>query len=118
MTRERAALADDAAHLELRAVPLQNVLDDGEAESRAAGRARAALIDTVEALGQSRDMLGGDADAGVGHGEVTAVLVHPPAHLDGSLRGRVFGRYPPGWKTRNGSPTRRRAVRRRNRSAP
>src|SRR5579885_3256269 len=65
MAREGAALADRALHLELRSVPLQDVLDDGEPEPRAAGGARAALIDAVEALREPRDMLGRDADAGI-----------------------------------------------------
>ena len=72
-------------------MPLQDVLGDGEAETRAACCARAALIDTVEALREPRDVLGGYADPGVGDGEVAAVLIRPPTHLDGAVRRRVFG---------------------------
>ena len=46
-------------------MPQQRVLGDREAEARAAGLARAAAIDAVEALGEPRDVLGLDADAGV-----------------------------------------------------
>ena len=47
----------------------QHVLDDRQAEARAAGIARAAPIDAVEALGEPRNVLGRDADPGVRHGE-------------------------------------------------
>src|SRR6185312_786229 len=91
MAGEGAALADDALHLELAAVPLQDVLDDGEPESGPAGGARAARIDAIEALREARNVLGRYADAGVGYGEMATVLIHPPAHLDGTFRRGVFG---------------------------
>ncbi len=37
-------------------------------------------------------MLGLDTHAGIRHGEVSAVLVHAPAHLDGAFDGGVFRR--------------------------
>ena len=55
--------------VELRLVAQQHVLDDREAEAGAARRARPAAIDAIEALGQPRDVLRRDADAGVGDAE-------------------------------------------------
>ena len=50
---------------ELAAVALHHVLDDGQAQPGAAGLARAAAVDAVEALGQARQVLARDAQAGV-----------------------------------------------------
>ena len=61
MTGEGAAAPFDALDFEARAVAMQRVFDDGEPEARAAGLARAARIDAVEALGEPRHVLGGDA---------------------------------------------------------
>jgi hypothetical protein len=44
-------------------VHLGDVLDDREAEARAAHFAAAAAVDAVEALEDARDVFGGDADA-------------------------------------------------------
>ena len=52
----------------------QHVLDDREAEASAAGRARAAAVDAIEALGEPRQVLGRDADAGVGDREAAAAV--------------------------------------------
>jgi hypothetical protein len=49
--------------IELAAVALHHVLDDGQAQAGAAGLARAAAVDAVEALGQARQVLARDADA-------------------------------------------------------
>mgnify|MGYP000891958974 CR=1 FL=1 len=57
---EAAADAGRALDLELRLVAVQRVLDDGEAEAGAAGVARAATVDAVEAFGEAGDMLGVD----------------------------------------------------------
>src|SRR5258708_6480180 len=65
MGAEAAALPRRARDLERGAVPAQRVLHDREPQSRAAAFARAAAIDAIEALGEARDVLGGDADAGV-----------------------------------------------------
>ena len=46
---------------------LDDMLDDGEAEPGAARIAAARGIDAVEALGQAREMVGGDAVAMVAH---------------------------------------------------
>src|SRR6187399_784819 len=91
MTGERAAAAFCAVDLEPPAMPMQRVFDDCEPQSRAAGLARAARIDAVEALGQTRQMLGGNARAGVAYGEMAARLVRPPADLHGAVWRRVLG---------------------------
>ena len=46
-------------------MPLQRVLDDRKPEARAAARPRAARIDAIEALRHARNLLLGDADAGI-----------------------------------------------------
>ncbi len=46
---------------------LHHMLDDRQAQAGAAGVARAAAVDPVEALGQARQVLAGNADAGVTH---------------------------------------------------
>ena len=59
----------------------------------AAGRARAAAIDAIEALGQPRNVLGRDADARVGHREhAGAVRVDAPCERDRAARRRVADR--------------------------
>src|SRR5688572_9041783 len=88
---KRAALALHAGHFEPAAVALQRVLDDGEAETRAAELSRSAGIDAVETLGQPRQVLGRDPDAGVAKLDARAALVDPPAHVDAAVGGRVFG---------------------------
>src|ERR1700731_2023792 len=80
MTSERAALAFRALHVEPAAVPLQRMLDDGEAQPRAALAAGAARVHAVESLRQARNMFRRNADAAVDHGEICSVRVGPPAH--------------------------------------
>ena len=76
------ALADHAVDAQLAAVALHHMLDDGQAQSGAAGLARTAAIDAVEAFGQARHMLGIDAGAGVGDPEFGAALLEQaPAGL-------------------------------------
>src|SRR6267378_1664298 len=79
--RETAAGTRLAIDVEARLVARDGVLDDGEAQSRAAGLARAAAVDAVEALGQPRQMLRRDAGAGVLDGERRPAVVFPP--MDG-----------------------------------
>src|SRR6267378_5810347 len=62
--RETAAGTRLAIDVEARLVARDGVLDDGQAEPRAAGLARAAAIDSVEALGEPRKVLGCDAETG------------------------------------------------------
>ena len=48
---------------------VDDVLDDGEAEPRAAKLARAGGVDAIEALSEARQMVGGDAVALVADGD-------------------------------------------------
>src|SRR5690606_23831335 len=89
---EGAAGAFSALDAERRTVPLQRVLDDREAQTRAAHRARTAWIDAIETFGEARDVLGRDADAGVAHGQMSALPVDPPAHFDLAFAWRVLHR--------------------------
>src|SRR5881398_2036656 len=92
VAREGAAAAERALDLERRAVALQHVPDDRQAEARAAGGARAPGVDAIEALGEPGNVLGRNAHTGVADGEVAAVVVHPPAHLERALgRGVLRG---------------------------
>src|SRR5690606_41644877 len=75
--------------MKLRAVPLQHVLDDGKTESRAAALARARVVDAIETLGEPRDVLGGNADAGVLHAHRRTVLLQEPAYRDRAVLRRV-----------------------------
>src|SRR6267143_4224035 len=80
--REAAACARLAVDVEARLVARDGVLDDGQAEPRAAGFARAAAIDTVEALGQPRQVFRRDAGAGVLNREGGAVGALAPDEAD------------------------------------
>src|SRR5205085_5199313 len=80
-------------HLELAAVALRHMLDDRQPEPGAAGVARAAAVDPIEALGQARQMLARDADARVAHFELAAaVAARRPRHVDAPARWRVAHR--------------------------
>jgi len=92
VAREGAARAHGALNLQKRRMALQDVLHDGKPEARTAGRARASGIGAVEALRQTRNVLRLDADAGIRDREMSAVVVRPPAHLNGALCGGVFRR--------------------------
>ena len=50
-------------------MPLDDMLDDGEAKPGAARVAAARRIDTIESLGQAGEVGGGDAIALVGHAQ-------------------------------------------------
>ena len=54
-------IADRAGDLEPAAMAVEDVLDDREAEPGAAQFARAGGVDAVEALGQARQVLAGNA---------------------------------------------------------
>src|SRR5690606_8517454 len=86
--RECAAFTLATLDRERRAVPLQRVLDDREAEPRAARRARTAGIDSIEALGDPRDLILGDADAGILHRELRPLAARTPRDVDPSGRRR------------------------------
>src|SRR5204862_492717 len=62
---ETATVSLLAFHIEVCLMARERVLDDRQPEAGAAGLARAAAIDAVETLGETRQVLGGDADAGV-----------------------------------------------------
>ena len=69
--------------LDLPAVALHHVLDDGQAQAGAAGLARSAGVDAVEALGQARQVLARDARAAVADLEAAAAVgTFEPADLD------------------------------------
>ena len=86
--REGGALPRRRFDFERRAVAAHGVLDDGEPEARPAHAAAAALVDAVEALGESRDVLGIDPDPGVLDGQDGA-RAHP---LPGDRHRAAFGR--------------------------
>ena len=89
---EAAALAGLALDLEHGVVARERVLGDGEAEAGAAGLARAAAVDAVEALGEPRDVLGLDADAGVLDAEARPVRALAPRERDRAAGRRVADR--------------------------
>ena len=70
----------------------ERVLGDGEAEAGAAGLARAAAVDAVEALGEARDVLVLDADAGVLDAEARAFVGFAPGERDRAARRGVADR--------------------------
>ena len=86
---ERAAAPELALDLQARLVARQHVLDDGQPQPGAAGAARAAAVDPVEAFGEPRDVLRLDADAGVAHGERRLAVRASPSDLDLAALRRV-----------------------------
>ena len=72
---EGRALARLAVDVELAAVTLHDVLDDRQPEPGAAGLARAAAVDAIEALGQPRQMDARDPWAAVDDGDLAAAVV-------------------------------------------
>ncbi len=78
-------MAQHAADFQPCTVAQQHVFDDGQAQPGAAGVGVAAGVDAVEALGQAGQVLGVDADTGILHAQVCAVLVGPPADADIAL---------------------------------
>src|SRR5690606_14826538 len=88
MAAERAAATFAALDRQRAVVPLQRVLHDREPQAGAAGRARAARIDAIEALRDPRNLLLRNADAGVDHLEHGAVVREPPDDLDRAGRRR------------------------------
>ena len=74
---ERGARALDAAHRDPAVVGRHHVLDDGQPEAGAAGRARARRIDPVEAFEDPLQVPLGDADALVGHAQLGVAFGGP-----------------------------------------
>src|ERR1700730_18039126 len=66
---EHRAGAEGAVDIEKSAVAVEDVLDDREPEPGPAHFARARGVDAVEPLGQSRQVLAGDALALIPHGD-------------------------------------------------
>ena len=64
---ERGANIGRAAHIDGLFVRLDDVLDDGEAESRAALFAGAAFVNPVKSVEKVLKVFFGDADAAIGH---------------------------------------------------
>src|SRR5258706_16395610 len=89
MNCETAALTRLAFHFQICLVARHGMLDDRQAEASAAGLARTAAIDAVEALGEAREMLGCDADAGVLHRERRAVGDLEPYQPYFAVLGRI-----------------------------
>src|SRR5438445_436634 len=90
-------LALDAVDRQLPAVREHEVPDDGEAEPGAAQLARARLVDTVEALGDPRQVGARDADARVAHAhlhtlDVGRAVERPCAHGHPAALGCVLHR--------------------------
>ena len=64
------------------AMQLYGVLDDGQAQPSAAQSAAASFVDAIEALKQAWQMLGGDARAVVGKGEVPLLYIGMSIDVD------------------------------------
>src|SRR5574337_1762984 len=86
---EAAALAQIAGDTQFGLMARQDVLDDRQPQSGAAGLARAPAIHAVEALGQARNVFRGDADTVVIDREVPATVHATPAQANASARRRV-----------------------------
>src|ERR1700730_7088414 len=69
--QESAAVVEFAFGADGATVGEHDVLGDSEAEAGAAGFARSRFVDAIEALEKTRQMLGGDARAGILHLEFT-----------------------------------------------
>src|SRR5688572_12071218 len=72
---DRRALAGLALEAQPAAMPLDDMLDDRQPQAGPAERPAAARVDSIETLGDPRDMLGRDAFAAVGEGEVDHVAL-------------------------------------------
>ena len=72
---------------------LDHVLDDGQSQPGAAGIARAAAVDAIEALREPRQVLARDAGAVVDHRDLAAMVRRPaPLQLDAPAFRRVAHR--------------------------
>src|ERR1019366_3145260 len=87
---EHRPLADLAFYVELAAVTLYDVLDDGQTETGTARFARAAGVDAIKALRQTGQVLAGDAAPGVRDSDLArAVVVDTPTDIDVAPIGRI-----------------------------
>src|SRR5215472_4304461 len=76
---KRAALACAALNLKSSLMPVDDVLDDREPETRATLFAASLHIDAIKALGKARDRVGGDALAVIAHARSDRGLSPPAA---------------------------------------
>src|SRR3989442_1850901 len=83
------AAAELAFSLHAPAVCLHEVLDDRQAEPRAAFLPRAAGVHAVEALEDAREGLGGDAGPCVGHPADDVATVTLPGHAETAAHPRL-----------------------------
>src|SRR5262245_37256793 len=92
--RERRALPEHALDRQAAAVPAGDVLDQGETEAGAALCPALAHVDAIEALGQPRQVVRGDAGAIVAHRDTSlaAPFGERERDVDALAGGRVFER--------------------------
>jgi len=83
---ELRAAADGALHPDAPAMHFDDVLGDGQAQAGAASLARARRVHAIEALEDARLVRGGDADAGIGHGEDDFAVARRGADRDRAAR--------------------------------
>lgn len=88
---EGGALAEAAVHADGAAVRFHQILDQHQAEAAALVGAGAGAADPVEALEQARQLVRGDAGAGVGHGEPGPVAGRGHPHLGAAGEGELQG---------------------------
>src|SRR5215208_3699339 len=75
---------------QLGAMAVEDMLDDRQAEAGAAARAAFLHADTIETLGQARYVIGGDARAIIGHGDLhPACSIAACGYVDAFACGRV-----------------------------
>src|ERR1700733_11062430 len=67
--RERRTDPDRARNFEPPAMPVEDVLDDGQAQPGAAQLPRSGVVDAIETFGQARQMLAWDALSLIAHGD-------------------------------------------------
>ena len=72
------------------AVGQHDVFGDGKSEAGASGFAGAGFIDAIEALEETREVLGGNAGAEILYAEFDGVGKRPGAKHDASAGGSVF----------------------------
>src|SRR2546429_9751952 len=72
--RKRAASADFAVDFELGLMSQKYMLDDREAQARSTSGARAAAIDAIEPLGETRQVFRSNADARIGNRKNAAAV--------------------------------------------
>ena len=63
-------------------MPFYNMFHDGKAKARSARFPAARRIDSIEALGQARQMVGGNAIALIANGELHPRSIGPHRYLD------------------------------------